>query len=487
MADAAEHAKVILSAIIPGRPDLLDVVSHQLEESHFIDPDHRAMFQLLTWYLDKTQAIMTRDAIADQFRGRADISRIMLFQELYDSFALVVVTDADFQWSVQQLREIAAEQETISALTEGMQIIRHGVSDTKGNRKYGHVDARTEIMARLSDIERQQTTQDSPEGDIRHEHLRFLKEYIDRKNARLNGSTYAVRVGVPELDIRLGGGLNPGELVIVAGYTSDGKSSFCVNAAWSAAVEQGRNVVVLTSETTRDQYKRKLYARHSTLPQFGLPDGINSKDIKEANLAPDQERALGFVAQDLDINSNYGTLYVAQVRRGETLASCEARLYRYQRKFNIDVVYIDYLALLRSDVRRNSDREYLASIIKEAKQLATTFDNGRGIPVVSPWQVSRAAKTWANTNGRYESEHLAETAEATNSSDVILALLAMDEGRDARVKNVKLQILKSRDGETMIMSPLEVRVDYGTSNFMAKDAPLARAYQMNNELGALGG
>lgn len=474
MADAAEHARVIFGAIVPDRLDLLELAETALDQAHFIDPEHWNFFSFLVYYSSRTNSVLTRDAISDQLRGRVDIGRILFFQELYDSFADAKVQDSDFRWSIQQLQELTAERATLEALNTGMQILRQGVA-VKGGRLQGHKDARLAVIESLSDIDRGVGVQSAPEGDLRRETRQILDEYAQRAKAHQDGSSKGIRTGIFELDARLAGGFSPGELVLVAGYTSDGKSTMCVNGAWSAAVEQGKNVVVLTTETLRVQYNRKLVSRHSTQPEFGLPDGINSRDLKDGTVPTEQLATLKAVVLDLGDMDKHGALFVAQVPRGASVATCEAALHRYQRMFHVDVVYIDYLALLQSSIRRDSDREYLTSIIKEAKQLATTFDGGRGVPVISPWQVNRQAKVYANQNGRYESWHLAETAEASNSADVILALLAKDDGRDARVKNVLLQILKNRDGETVIMSPLEVRVDYGTSRFAAKES-LGSAY-----------
>lgn len=150
----------------------------------------------------------------------------------------------------------------------------------------------------------------------------------------------------------------------------------------------------------------------------------------------------------------------------------EARLLRVRRQFPVDLLVIDYLALLRSERRRESDREELGSIIKAAKQLATTFDDGRGVPVISPWQVNRSSKEAAAKAGMYTTAALAETAEATNSSDVIVSLLE-PEDNTSRFADLRAQVLKNRDGETHNSIPL--MVDYATSMFRDKQEVQAAA------------
>jgi len=154
------------------------------------------------------------------------------------------------------------------------------------------------------------------------------------------------------------------------------------------------------------------------------------------------------------------------VPQGATIATLESRVLRVQRQFPVDLLVVDYLALLRSERRRDSDREELGTIIKSAKQLATTFADGNGVPLVSPWQVNRAAKEQANKAGMYSLSSLAETAEATNSADVIVSLLEPEDNY-GRYADLRAQVLKNRDGETFNHIPLVV--DYATSAFRDKE------------------
>jgi replicative DNA helicase len=288
----------------------------------------------------------------------------------------------------------------------------------------------------------------------------LLAEYAERKRLKALGQDTGVLFGIPALDLKVGG-MQKGELNLMAGYSGGGKSSLSVQLAWNAATQQGLNVVFATTETLRVQIRRKLLARHSRLPMFELPEGLNTRDIRDASLTPMAESKYRDVIADLSTNSSYGKLHIAQVPRGATVGTLEARLSRLQRQFHVDLLIVDYLALFRSDRKRQSDREELNSIIKEAKQLATTFNDGHGVPVVSPWQVSRNAHSEAEKVGYYTSASLAETSEATNSSDIIVSLFAMD--NNERYADVSMQILKNRDGETS--GSMALRTDYATCWF----------------------
>ena len=87
------------------------------------------------------------------------------------------------------------------------------------------------------------------------------------------------------------------------------------------------------------------------------------------------------------------------------------------------------------------------------------------MPFVSPWQVSRSARREAEKTGFYTADGLSETAEASNSADVIVTMLApLDNER--REAPLKMQVMKNRDGERA--SAIDVHVDYGTSRFFER-------------------
>lgn len=446
-------ANVLSGVLCQGMPGL-DLVFRSVEESHFPDQVSKNLFLMLRRYAEVTGGVLTAAALADLLES-VDAGKRALYVETFATLATKEVTVPELKWAVQRLKDAKATELTTAALVKGMEILR-GVTVVDSEDPV-HQIARTEVMTALVEVETLGRLQDAPEGDLSDEASEMLSDYAQRK---VSARTSGIGWGVAELDSKTGG-VQPGELALIAGYSSDGKSSLCVQLAWAAAVQQGKNVAFMTTETLRPQVRRKLIARHSMISEFGLPDGLNTRDLKAGSLTEEQEAVFERVVADFTSNPTYGTVYLAQVPRGATLSTVERRLYQINRSFQIDLVVIDYLALLRADRKRTSDREELGFIIKEAKQMATTFDDGRGVAVVSPWQVNRASRDQAEKVGYYASSALAETAEATNSSDLIVSILAS--ATDTRHAEVRSQILKNRDGETA--SSIVLSVDYATCTF----------------------
>jgi replicative DNA helicase len=470
--DALGHGKTVLGTILASRvPAALDYASKFLEPGHFTDPVQRNLWIMCQRYMDQAGHVLTRQAVEDGLRSAPPGQALMYLQYFDSLLASCVPQDpggvAAFRWGVLQLRELAAERTTGEAITQGMEILRRGLKE--GRQEYqGHTDARSWLLAKFAAIERQLHQADAPEGDMRHETGEILSTYGDAKAQRLLGTTGLIATGIAELDALFGGGLARGELDLVVGWTSAGKTSFVVQLAWYAAAVQGRNVVFLTTETLRPQIRVKILARHSRLERFGLRQGLNSRDIKAGTLTPAAEAKLQEVAADFAQIS--GRLHIAQVPKGATVSVIDSRLAGLSRNWAADLVVLDYAQLLRPEVQRRSLWEETSTIIKDLKDVAVGYMDGRGVPLISPWQVSREARVQARQRGFYILSDLAATQDAANTADGVMSLLEPDDFTGGRDVMLDLSLLKSRDGEAKFGAgnSIKLRADYATSCFEAQ-------------------
>jgi len=464
MASASEHAKWVLAAIIPDRRDLLDLALLRLSPDHFVDPVWKSIFLMLDKYLQATHGVLTKSAVSDILRnsGLTDPARVLDFEEKFDLLANTEVSEDSFKWSVEQLRELAAERATDKALTEAMTIKNHGLQLKKNEEPVrGHIAARNHIQTRFMEIDQELKIQDTPEGDITKEKQDILQEYYSKKELKDAGLAPGIFFGISDIDNKTGG-IRPGELCLIAGYSSVGKSSVCVQLAWWASVMQGKNVVYFTGETGRETTRHRLISRHSRLPQFNLPEGLNNKWLRDGDIPEEFEPKFLEVVDDFTGNSGYGVCNVLMLPRGSSVATLESKITRLQDEYNVDLVICDSLNLLASLRKRGSRTEESAETVKEAQNIVTTFNYGKGVPLVSPWQVNREGKKTADQTKFYTTLALAETAEATNSADIVIAFLETP-GQVGRYVQLGGSIIKCRDGEKSANT--EVSVDYGTSLF----------------------
>lgn len=444
----SDHARTVLAGILPDRRDLWLYASHHLEPEHFRDPEQCVLFKLLERYYDVAGDVLPAATLSEMLsRAGVDEAKQLLYEELYAELAAYQPAEHEFRYAVDGLKDLRSMQKTGEAITTAFEILERGV-DLEDRKHKGHEDAREYLYSELGEIDKLNSTQAAPEGDIRFEASEVLQEYADKK-AGVSGK--GILSGIPSLD-SVTGGFQSGELGLIAAYTANGKSQLLTQICWDVSVNQGKNFFLATSETVRGQVRRRLICRHSRLPQFGLPNGLNVRDLRDGTLDDQQEQVLRAVLDDMEHNPAYGKQHLVQIPRGATLGYVESKMRRQGEQWEIHLSAIDYLALLKPDRRRDNNREELNDILKDSKVLATSFYNGNGVPILSPWQMSQKAFKEALIAGSYQLANLADTSEAEKTPDQIISLLHTDDNPHV----TKAQFLKNRDGEIPPMFSLTV-------------------------------
>lgn len=456
-----DHERQVLTAIVPDRRDLLMYALTHLSDDHFRNDINLGIWRMVERYYTVTGGVLPKNVLGDLL-GRAETleaSKRLLYETAFEEIEASALNDYEFRYSVDALKDIRAHQKTGEALTSAFEILERGMEVGRDSYK-GHKDARQFAYSALSEVDALDNMEAAPEGDMRREKDEVLAEY----KAKQEGTGgLGVMCGVPALD-NATGGFNKGELGIIAAFTSTGKSQFACQAAWYAAVMQGKNVFFATSETVRPTIRRRILGRHSRLSVFGNPRGLNTRDIRDATLDPEEYKQFLEVMDDLDNNPSYGKIYIAQIPRGATLSYLEARANRQQQQWNIDFMVVDSLNLLKSDRQRMSEREELNDVLKDSKTFAVSFNEGNGVPLLSPWQIRRESYQEALKTGYYTLSSLSDTSEAEKSADQIVSALRMPENK----QDITMQFLKLRDDE--IPDPATVEIDFRNAYFGDKGA-----------------
>jgi len=462
-----DYSASVLAAIIPNRRDNLLRALEHLEPEHFRVETHKNIFALLERYYGVAAGVMPKKILSDVLRraGREtdvkddeSLAKAILYEELYDDLAQPEVSDHEFRYAIDALRDQHAEQQTSEVITTTFEILEVGVEVDRQFLK-GHRQAREFAYQKFAAIDRLEGLQFVPEGFLHDDAQETLLRYTE---AKAHPDANRVLTGIKPLDEAVGG-MRSGELVLVCGSTAQGKSMFVTQIAWHAAVIQGKNTLFFTTETVREQVRRRLIARHSNLPNFGLSEGLDTRKIRDGLLNAGEEEVLMSVVSDLVEGTNenrYGMIYIAQLPRGATIGTLEAKLRRQAAGLQVDLVVVDHLMLLTHERTRASKREELNDILLSAKLIATSFGDGQGVPLVSPWHVNRAGQQDAHHVGEYMLSALAETSEAERMADQVLTLLRLDDPRE-----VRLQVLKNRDGA--LPNALHLAVDFRSASFEA--------------------
>lgn len=444
-----EHEDIVLAGIIGGDPSRLLGVQQRLALEH-LSEDHGALLLVLGEYLHEYGDVVSDvDLMADLLaREGADAATVMRRVELFESVQGTPVEDHRFDHSLDVLIDHQAAKQTADALDRALQIAAAPAVVVDGVRQSPHESARRSATQAIAAIDRLADPLSVPDDPLDMSIGEFRRHYGETKHAPDGG---AIFTGIGSLDEPTGG-LHGGELVLIAGATAAGKSQVVNQLGWHAAIRQGKVVVLVTLENSRQQVMNRIIARHSK-ELFPSEDPLNSKHLRDGTLTENQEKMMDAVLDDLDsgfADGRHGRLYVIQLF-GSTMDQLMAQLLWRERRHPIDLVIIDFLPLLRPGRARGVRWEEKADLLVEAKQMSMAFRGGLGAPVVTPWPVNREGHKAALATGAYELSALAESVEAERCADKVFSLLHLP-----NTNEINLDVLKNRDGP----APKGIRLDF---------------------------
>jgi replicative DNA helicase len=181
--------------------------------------------------------------------------------------------------------------------------------------------------------------------------------------------------GFTEFD-KLTGGLRAGDLVIIAGRPSMGKSTLAVNMAEYAAVNPGTraSVAIFTMEMPSEQVITRMLASIGGVPLNSLRSGkISDEDWVRITSATSQlSEAKIFVDETPALNPT----------------ELRARARRVKREHGLSLVVVDYLQLMQVPGTQENRATEIAEISRGLKALAKELQ----VPVIALSQLNRAVE-----------------------------------------------------------------------------------------------
>lgn len=220
------------------------------------------------------------------------------------------------------------------------------------------------------------------------------------QRAERGGEISGLKTGMQQFDA-LTGGLQKGDLIIVAGRPSMGKTSFCMNIAENVAVNDGKVALVFSMEMATMQVTEKSIA---SLGQVSLKD-IRSGQLSEQDYSGITVAMGKLQDAKLSIDDSCN-LSVSQMR---------SKARKLKRKHGaLDLIVIDYLQLMSgSGKSRNED---LGEITRSIKLMARELD----CPVILLSQLSR--KCEERTDKRPLMSDLRDSGAIEQDADLVVMM-----------------------------------------------------------------
>ncbi len=229
---------------------------------------------------------------------------------------------------------------------------------------------------------------------------RILSGTIDRLDElqKNEGDVTGLSTGFKDFDT-MTAGLQPGDLVIVAGRPSMGKTSFAMNIAEHAAIGAGASVAIFSMEMSAEQLSFRMISSLGRVNQSNLRRGrFSDEDWSRINSAVSvMSRAKVFIDDTPALNPT----------------ELRARARRLKREHGLDLIVVDYLQLMQVSGTTENRATEISEISRSLKALARELE----VPVVTLSQLNRSVEQ--RTDKRPVMSDLRESGAIEQDADLI--------------------------------------------------------------------
>lgn len=219
------------------------------------------------------------------------------------------------------------------------------------------------------------------------------------------GPLQKVMSGFNALDNILGG-FQRSDLVIVAGRPGMGKTSFALNIARNASIEQNACVAVFSLEMSSEELVTRLISSEASVLSSNVRLGMHSEMDERKILS-----AIGTLSETKIYIDDSPKLRISEIRS-------KARRLLYEQKVNL--IIIDHLGLIDADGRMDNRVQEISYITRNLKALARDLQ----IPVIAVSQLSRAAET--RQDRQPQLSDLRDSGTIEQDADVVVFIYRQD-------------------------------------------------------------
>lgn len=259
--------------------------------------------------------------------------------------------------------------------------------------------------------------------------FRRLEQLYERKEL-----VTGIPTGFTDLDRRTAG-LQPSDLIIIAGRPGMGKTAFALNIAQHVGVHVRRPVAIFSLEMSKEQLVLRFLCAEARVDSSKLRTGFLSREDW-----PILTKAASLLSE--------APIYIDDIPAQSAL-DIRAKARRLQVELgDLALIIVDYLQLMQTRGRTESRQQEISGITRSLKALAKELN----VPVIALSQLSRAVEQ--RKPPKPQLSDLRESGAIEQDADVV-ALIYRDEvysPEDSEEKGVaEINIAKQRNGPTGVV------------------------------------
>ncbi len=411
-----EVEKAVLSGLLLDN-SAIHLVLTELKPEDFYHPSHKKLFRAMLALQDDNEPVDLH-TLSDYLNARKELDGLggpVFLAEIADYEA----TAANVVQHARIVRDKSIKRGLISVASE---IAEAGFDES--DRAQELLDFAESRIFELSQARSRQTFRSL------HDEMDDALNYVEGLMAR-GGELTGVPTGFKDFDEKTGG-LQPGELVVVAARPSMGKTAIVLNIARNAAVDSGKKVAIFSLEMTKRALALRLLSSEARVDFSSF------------------RRGFGSVGDHTRLVAAGGTLANAEIWIDDsgmiTILEIKAKCRRLASERGLDLVMVDYLQLAHGDTPTARKDLEIAQISHGLKALAKELD----IPVIALSQLNRGPEQRDPDKRRPNMGDLRESGAIEQDADVI-AFIYREEVYNRTEENqglAELILAKQRNGPT---------------------------------------
>ncbi|MEE1296072.1 MAG: replicative DNA helicase [Bifidobacterium sp.] len=395
--------------------DAIGEVSQSLEVADFYQPKHQTIY----------------DAIITLFAASMPVDAVTVANKLNDEGNLEKVGGPDYLHSLIASVPTAANAIYYADIVHQRALLRQViVAGTKiAQLGYSAEGSQAQDVINLAQSE----VYEMGAGKVRQDYTPIkaaVEEALTQLDRIQNGDVETgIMTGFRDIDA-VTRGLQPGQMVVVAGRPAMGKSTLGVDFARSAAIHHGCATVIFSLEMSRLELTQRIIAAETSIQLAALR---NPEDLDPGRWDK--------------LNSFWSSLEHAPLFLDDSpnmsLMEIRAKCRRLKQTNDLKLVVIDYLQLMSSGKQVESRQQEVSEFSRALKLLAKELE----VPVVALSQLNRSSEM--RNDKKPQLSDLRESGSIEQDADVVFLVHRPDAyDKDDRPGEADIIMAKHRNGPT---------------------------------------
>jgi archaellum biogenesis ATPase FlaH len=223
--------------------------------------------------------------------------------------------------------------------------------------------------------------------------------------------------GFSFVDRCLGGGYWEGALIVFAGAPKIGKSTWLCNMCKKSS-EMGYHSAYISLEMNHEMVAQRIGSAMFSIPSYDYAKYASDEEYMKQKIAAYRKTCL-IPPGDIDIHT-FGTSTLSVLDLEAYLLSTEEKLSTPDNKYHFNVIYIDYINIMKNYKNPTSENTYL--------KIKTLAEDVKAMGIKNGWCIVTATQTIRDNFGQNDisANQIAESSGLGATVDAMFGIIATD-------------------------------------------------------------